>query len=392
MEVGRDLAQYLRYSGATVSMSKDFFHAVREGAEGNWVFVVLPDQHNADVPYRATVDKLIPARRVLLLGRGGRRKPRLNAEGHVSIDLDAMSRARFVDAVALAAGIEDLAPRARDIAGDDSEKFAHSHRPLPVTGRHILVAEDNPTNREVIGRQLQRLGVAATMAVDGREALSFWRGGQYDLVLTDLAMPDMDGFALTNAIRSEEDSNHKTIIVALTANAFPEEEARCISAGMNDYLAKPILLPRLRESLTKWLSRVPVPQESEKRIARPSRVDAPVDLGVLVEAVGGNPQDVEAVLGSFRQSSMVQSRQLREAIHGGEMAAAGAIAHKFKSGARAIGAGQLGKICEEIERAAKANRLEVLAGLGAQFETEIVEVWSFLDSEGIERRLGGGLN
>lgn len=116
-------------------------------------------------------------------------------------------------------------------------------------GRLILVAEDNEFNRALIAQQLLRLGFAADMASDGREALEKWRSGDFGLVLTDLHMPEMDGYALATSIRAEEGAGRRTPIVALTADALHDVEARCLAVGMDAYMTKPVGLAQLKETL-----------------------------------------------------------------------------------------------------------------------------------------------
>ena len=115
----------------------------------------------------------------------------------------------------------------------------------------ILVAEDNETNRKVIYHQLQLIGFGAEFAEDGQRALELWRTGKYGLLLTDLQMPRMDGYALAAAIRAEEKllGTRRTAIVALTANALRDDETRCRAAGMDAHVGKPVRLERLQEVL-----------------------------------------------------------------------------------------------------------------------------------------------
>jgi signal transduction histidine kinase/CheY-like chemotaxis protein len=121
-------------------------------------------------------------------------------------------------------------------------------------GRLILVAEDNETNRLVVQRQLALLGYAAEVAEDGAEALEMFDGKAYGLLLTDCHMPNMDGFDLTSAVREREQTSGKhTPIVALTANALVGEAERCLNAGMDDYLAKPVRLRELGDTLARWV-------------------------------------------------------------------------------------------------------------------------------------------
>ena len=118
--------------------------------------------------------------------------------------------------------------------------------------RKILVVEDNALNQKVTLRQLRACGFDADIADDGQAALQRWRGGDYALVLTDLHMPKMDGYALAREIRRGEGGNSLVPIVAFTANAIKGETANCLAAGMNDCLTKPVQLPDLKAMLHKW--------------------------------------------------------------------------------------------------------------------------------------------
>ncbi len=116
----------------------------------------------------------------------------------------------------------------------------------------ILVAEDNPINRNVIRRQLNLLGYACELVEDGAVALAAWREKDYALVLTDCHMPNLDGFELTKAIRKEEEGSEIHIpIIAITANVLRGQRERCLDAGMDAFLAKPIKLKELRDVLEK---------------------------------------------------------------------------------------------------------------------------------------------
>jgi CheY-like chemotaxis protein len=122
-------------------------------------------------------------------------------------------------------------------------------------GVRLLVADDHEINRRVTALQLRELGFAADFAENGREAVSAVLDGQYDLVLMDVHMPELDGYAATRAIReAEAGSGEHVRIVALTANALEHDRQACLAAGMDDYLAKPIQLEPLRAVLERWLS------------------------------------------------------------------------------------------------------------------------------------------
>jgi signal transduction histidine kinase/FixJ family two-component response regulator len=133
-----------------------------------------------------------------------------------------------------------------------------------ISGR-LLAIDDYPMNLEVLRGQLEILGVPVDTADDGIEGLNKWRERPYALVLTDVHMPDMDGFELTRQIRAEEALSRtarRTPIIALTANALKGEAERCTAAGMDGYLTKPLTLDRLQEVVRTWMTIAPDPSEA----------------------------------------------------------------------------------------------------------------------------------
>jgi CheY-like chemotaxis protein len=118
--------------------------------------------------------------------------------------------------------------------------------------RRILVVEDNELNQRVTMRQLRACGFDADLAIDGRAAVDRWRDGRYALILTDLHMPEMDGYDLAREIRRSEGEGRRVPIVAFTANAVKGETENCLAAGMDDCLTKPVRLPDLKAMLKKW--------------------------------------------------------------------------------------------------------------------------------------------
>lgn len=115
----------------------------------------------------------------------------------------------------------------------------------------ILLAEDNPVNQKVALLFLRRLGFTADLAVDGLEALSAINRQTYDLVLMDLQMPEIDGFEVTRRIRSQLSADQQPAIIAMTAHALLGYRERCLEAGMDDYLSKPIQFEQLHAALER---------------------------------------------------------------------------------------------------------------------------------------------
>lgn len=116
------------------------------------------------------------------------------------------------------------------------------------------MVEDNAVNRVVVLGMLKNLGYQADTAVNGVEALAVVQPGAYDLVLMDCHMPELDGYEATRRIRLAENAQQRTPILAMTANAMAGDAEKCLAAGMDDFIAKPVRLPVLDEFLRKWLA------------------------------------------------------------------------------------------------------------------------------------------
>ncbi|MEO8523388.1 MAG: response regulator [Caldimonas sp.] len=250
-------------------------------------------------------------------------------------------------------------------------------------GRLILVVEDNETNRKVVVEQLRLIGVAADIVNDGRAALASWRSGDFALVLTDLQMPEMDGYALATAIRAEEEPGGRRIpIVALTANSLRGDEARCLALGMDAYLTKPVRLSRLKATIEAGLAGALQPASGEPLVdAAPKVTDPPADLRVLAALVGDDPAVIEEMVQAFREAAALARQRLAQCVVSGSGQTARDAAHQMKSGARSIGALGLGAICEEIEQAVGFGTSPALEGLVARFDAELDRVLACLESK-----------
>jgi CheY-like chemotaxis protein len=133
----------------------------------------------------------------------------------------------------------------------------------------VLIAEDNAVNQRVAVRMLERLGYWADVASDGREAVQSYVRQPYAAILMDCQMPDMDGFEATMQIREREGSGRRTPIIAMTASAMQGDRERCLAAGMDDYLSKPVQVETLRTVLERW-----APATGEQRDIDPRRTSA----------------------------------------------------------------------------------------------------------------------
>lgn len=148
-----------------------------------------------------------------------------------------------------------LPARELPVAGETAPARPRPGGPNPAL---VLVAEDNPNIRELLGHQLRALGIQTEMVSDGAEAVAALRNERYGAILMDCQMPNVDGFEATRLIREQEEaSGHRTPIIAMTANAFKEDRDACLAAGMDDYLAKPVRMEALRGTIERWLLESP---------------------------------------------------------------------------------------------------------------------------------------
>jgi PAS domain S-box-containing protein len=129
-----------------------------------------------------------------------------------------------------------------------------SEIPAPKPGRRVLLAEDNEINQRIVMRLLEKVGCHAERVANGREAVEALGRNTFDLVLMDVQMPEMDGFAATEEIRRREAGRRRTPIAAMTANAMTGDREKCLAAGMDDYISKPVRLENLQRMLNRWLT------------------------------------------------------------------------------------------------------------------------------------------
>ena len=272
---------------------------------------------------------------------------------------------RPVRGLSLVANLAQLAGRqAPALRATGTTAPTPAARPAPSvelaerSGRLILVAEDNATNRLLIGAQLQRLGYAAELAEDGREAWQRLQQRRYGLLLTDLHMPELSGLQLAGLLRSEEATGlrpGRLPIIAISADALSDESAHCSAVGIDAFLTKPVTLAGLAACLERWLpSEIPgaEPQTGlDTGTAPPAAVEpeAPVDWAALREIHGEEDPQLWEVLADFVRISRPQVLALGAAWRGRDRQAAAALAHKLLGSARYAAAKPLAERLQQLQ-------------------------------------------
>jgi signal transduction histidine kinase/CheY-like chemotaxis protein/HPt (histidine-containing phosphotransfer) domain-containing protein len=244
-------------------------------------------------------------------------------------------------------------------------------RARPLRGR-VLVAEDNVVNQKVAARILERLGYEVDVAATGNEAVAAVGQHTYDAILMDGQMPQTDGFEATRVIRAMEGAHH-TPIIALTASAMHGDRERCLAAGMDDYVSKPVGPEQLEAVLLRWVPVAgAVPREPHRAPEWTERSTGPVDWDVLSELLGmTRPEFLQELVGIFLRDSRRMMAELRGAYERGARAECKLIAHKLRGSCATIGARRMMKLTAEMEElgdeAMEARGGAVLADLEEEF-------------------------
>lgn len=272
--------------------------------------------------------------------------------------------------------------RGNQCNGFAANAFQMGIQKLPLKLK-ILLVEDNVVNQKVTLNQLKSLGYTADVAANGQEALHMLDRITYDLVFMDCQMPVLDGYSTTQAIRRLEGSDRRIVIVALTANALREDRVRCIHAGMDDYLSKPILKDKLATKLNYWSQVLSAQtyrtmeetaQPSSPSITTPtlnsqlSTFNPPllassipslsIDWTVLHQMCDGDREFALELLQVFAEDTQVHLAKLTEAISTHSLQAIEQQAHRLKGASGNVGLTNMQAIATELELQARRANLE----------------------------------
>lgn len=247
----------------------------------------------------------------------------------------------------------------------------------------ILLVEDNPVNRKVALLQLEKLGYTVHAVANGQEAVETLARQGHALVLMDCQMPVMDGFEATRLIRRmEQESGRHTPIIAMTANAMQGDRERCLAAGMDDYLSKPIDPAMLGRTLAHWL-----PPPAGTRLLPEERsmaveTAAPVALERLKQMFGDDKATIRNLLMMLADTLPDIAQRLHQTLHSGDLEAIRLTAHEMKGACANMGADILAEAAREIETMAKSGQWEGSRGdaLYGTITAEIDRLRTFVET------------
>lgn len=272
----------------------------------------------------------------------------------------------------------------------------------------ILVAEDNPINQTVIQNQLEILGYQADYAINGRSAIARVaacmnneRVRPYDIVLMDCQMPELDGYEATKQLRQlEDDGNilHKTVVIALTAHAMKDDREKCLSAGMDDYLSKPVDFEELGRVLERWL---PIKSEKTNTQSTVSELppsanlvseeipgnllpffgeEAAIDLDRLHRITNGKPKVKRKVLQAFLKTTQADIEAMKQALKTTDRVKVERLSHRIKGASGNLGVRQMRAIAAELERQSRNQNLREAEQMLLSLEEQLKCVKNFIQN------------
>lgn len=248
-------------------------------------------------------------------------------------------------------------------------------RPARRRTLHVLLAEDHPINRQVAVRLLERQGHHVTTVSDGREAVEALHGQSFDVVLMDVQMPGMGGFEATAMIRQAEQqrpSDRHLPIIAMTAHALAGDRQRCLEAGMDGYLSKPISAAALGEEIARLVPDAAVAEDTVEPAGADDALDRRVlDLEAALARIDNDRSLLAELMRLFLEEYPGQRAALRGAVKQGDFQALGRLSHALRGAVSNFFAHDAMQAAEALEQAAAAEDAAAAKAALKRLEREV---------------------
>ncbi|MCF1645369.1 response regulator, partial [Streptomyces indiaensis] len=326
------------------------------------VDMYMPDMDGLELARRITTDQNL-ARVQLLLLTSGTQPPaaELHAAGIARSLSKPVHQSQLLDAlVELATRTSPVAATAPAVRTPTAPQQAHRG--------HLLLVEDNEINQMVAQGLLTRLGYSTDIAADGAQALLMTEEHDYQAVLMDCQMPRMDGYTATRELRRREGDQGHVPVIAMTAGALAEDRERCIAAGMDDYVSKPVSADELEQALARWVHPTTPPQTGNDGL----RVSIEQRLDELRGA--GSPAEhelVDRLVDHFLVRAPEMTSALFHALGRHDSQEIADQAHSLRGAAGNIGAVSLAACCQELEEHARSGEPASLAETAPRLQDEL---------------------
>jgi two-component system, sensor histidine kinase and response regulator len=343
----------------------------------------MPEMDGSMLAMAIKNDSTISATRLLMLTSLGERSEcePLRSAGIARCVSKPVKQSQLFDSLAIVMADQFEAQTSEVLTNVSSIKS------LPKDGR-ILLAEDNEVNQKVALNQLHCLGYQVDIAANGREVVEALTRFPYSIVLMDCHMPELDGYETTAEIRRRESGlatpKVHTVIIAMTAHALDGEREKCLAAGMDDYLSKPVKLNELREMLERWsesVQHVTVGNEQSGRMSFEKVIDSEVLENLRELQEDDMPDIVEELLELYLTDTRCRLSELRVALADHDSKTAGRIAHSLKGSSNNLGIRRMGALCSELEKQLNSAASEQAQVTMAELEEEFVNVEEALSLE-----------
>ncbi|HEY9612124.1 PAS domain S-box protein [Allocoleopsis sp.] len=287
--------------------------------------------------------------------------------------------------------VSALAPREKDIdervSGREQEATPENPKP-PQSSLKILLVEDHEVNQMVTLNQLAMLGFEADCVGNGEEAIAQLEQQNYDLVLMDCQMPVLDGYETTKEIRRREGSDRHTTIIALTAHALSNDREKCLAAGMDDYLSKPIAQEALGAMIEHWTKRTIKPTVADTnsaikhslQLSNLSLEETPLDLERLKAISRGKVTFQQQLVQAFIKNAQPGLEQIRHALQVNDFDIIVQQAHRIKGASANVGVRLMPEVAAQLEQQARDKKLEGAMEKLEALEKQLEQVKAFLEN------------